>query len=109
MKPGKQTQRGPNQGEGDRVSARHYNKKARKFAASGNVAPAARDAERFVEQSPEAASRAEDAAKRGPHPADSTVDGLIAKGRSVVERVRPIVDRTVGKLRNRFSRKSKNS
>jgi len=45
---------------------------------------------------------------RGPH-THVTLDEMVAKSRTVVERVRPIVDRAVGKLRARFARSSSNS
>lgn len=105
MKPEKTKGRHANQGEGDRVSARRYNKAARKFASSGKVAPAARAAERHVESAPAEAARAEREAKRGPKSRSAPANGLIAKGRSVVERLRPLVGRTVGKLRDKLRRK----
>ena len=43
-------------------------------------------------------------AKRGPH-THITLDEMMAKSRTVVERVRPILNRAVGKLRSRFGRK----
>lgn len=56
----------PNQGEGDRVSARRYNRDLRDFISEGRVEPAAREAERFVEAHPADAERAERKAKHGP-------------------------------------------
>ena len=56
----------PNQGEGDRVSARRYNRDLRDFISEGRVEPAAREAERFVEAHPADAARAERKAKHGP-------------------------------------------
>lgn len=91
----------PNQGEGDKISARHYNRQVRDFVAAGKVDPAARKAEDFVEQHPEEAAHAERAAKRGP---TSTVDELVAKGRTVLGRVRPMVDRAVEKVRAKLAR-----
>jgi hypothetical protein len=109
MKPDKPTHRDANQGEGDRLSARHYNEQLRKFVDGGNVEPAARKAETYVEQMPEAAARAERTARRGPaargSSARQSLDELVAKARTVADRVRPIVDRAVGKLRARFVRK----
>jgi hypothetical protein len=102
MKPDKPIQRDKNQGEGDRLSARHYNEQLRKFVDGGNVEPAARDAEAYVEQMPGAAARAERTARRGPK---STRTSLVAKAREVAERVRPIVDRVVGKVRARLAHK----
>jgi len=105
MNPDKPTQPDANQGEGDRVSSRHYNEQAREFVERGKVEPAARSAEAYVEQEPGDAARAERAAKRGPHTSRVSIDELVAKGRTVVDRVRPIVDRAVGKLRARLARK----
>lgn len=88
----------PNQGEGDRVSARRYDEHVRDFVADGKVEPAAGDARAYVEREPEDAAKAEAAAKRGP---GLTVDSMIAKGQSLLGRVRPMVER----LRARFGRK----
>jgi len=104
MKPEKPTERDVNQGEGNRVAALHYNDQLREFVAAGKVEPAARAAESFVEHRPEEAARAEHKAKRGPH-THITLDEMMAKSRTVVERVRPILNRAVGKLRSRFGRK----
>jgi hypothetical protein len=99
----------PNQGEGDRISARRYDRNARQFVAEGNVDEAAEEARRYVEGDPDDARKAEEAAKRGPASRRSSVDGLLAKGQSVgqsvIERVRPMVVRAVGSLRARFGRK----
>jgi len=102
MKP--ENPRDPNQGEGDRASARLYDRHVREFVAGGNVDPTARAAEQYVERSPDDAARAERKARRGPSTRVS-IDELIAKGRTVVERIRPVVDRAVGKLRARFGGK----
>ena len=104
MKPDKPTQRDTNQGEGDRASARHYNEGLRDFVAGGKVEPAAKEAEAYVRQKPQEAARAERTARRGPHTGIS-LDEMIAKSRTVVDRVRPIVDRAVDKLRARFGRR----
>lgn len=104
MKPEKPTQRDANQGEGDRVSARHYNEQLREFVHGGQVDPAARDAEAYVARTPVDAARAERTAKRGPH-ASGMLEQLVARARTVAERVRPVVDRAVGKLRARLVRK----
>jgi hypothetical protein len=104
MKPEKPTQRDANQGEGDRISARHYNKGVHEFVSGGKVEPAARDAEAYVTRDPEDAERAERRAKRGPRGTRVSLDELMAMGRTVVDRVRPIVDRAVGRLRTRFGR-----
>jgi hypothetical protein len=79
-------QKDPNQGEGDRASARRYDDHVRDFVQDGKVEGAAREAESYVEHDPEGAAKAEAAAKHGPH--SSSVDQLVAKGRSFVERLR---------------------
>ncbi len=58
-----------NQGEGDKVSARHYNDAATEFAAEGKVPAAAEAAKEFVEAKPGEAASAERAGKQGPPPA----------------------------------------
>ena len=93
------SQKDPNQGEGDRVSARRYDNHVRDFVADGKVEPAAGDARAYVEREPEDAAKAEAAGKRGP--GAGTVDAVIAKGHSLLGRVRPMVER----LRARFGRK----
>lgn len=93
-------QKDPNQGEGDRAGARRYDDHVRDFVTEGKVAPAAKEARSYVEREPEDAAKAEAAAKRGPR-INATVDQVIAKGQSLIERVRPMVAR----LRARFGRK----
>ncbi|MDB4961376.1 MAG: hypothetical protein JWP01_1375 [Myxococcales bacterium] len=95
---------GPNQGEGDKISARHYNREVREFVADGKVEEAAREAAHYVESEPQDAARAEKAARKGPHPARVSVDELVAKGRTVIDRVRPIVERVVDRVRSRLGR-----
>ncbi len=111
MKPeNTQNGAGPNPGEGDTVSARHYTRGAREFVAEGKVDEAARDAARFVEADPKEAQRAEEAARKGPHGRTRvSVDELVAKGRTVVDRVRPIVDRVVDRVRSKISRSGRKS
>ncbi|MDQ3337050.1 MAG: hypothetical protein M4D80_17955 [Myxococcota bacterium] len=107
MRP-RNTSQDPNQGEGDKASARHYNRDVREFVAEGKVEEAAEEARLYVERDPEDAARAEERAKRGPTRSkgvSTTVDQLIAKGMSVVDRVRPYVERASQKLRSRFGRK----
>ena len=103
MKPHKPGHDGqdPNQGEGDRISARHYNREVREFVADGKVEEAARAAKDFVEREPEEAQRAERKAQRGPSASRSSVDDLVAKARSVVDRVKPALQ----SIRSRLSRK----
>lgn len=96
----------PNQGEGDKVSARRYDRKVREFIAEGNVPDAANEARLFVERDPDEAAKAEAAAKRGPKTGRFvSVDQVVAKGHSVIERVRPVVKRAVANLRARLGRK----
>lgn len=95
----------PNQGEGDKASARRYERHAREFVVEGRVPDAANDARIFVEREPDDAAKAERAAKHGPTGRRVSVDELVAKGQSVIERVRPMVERAVGNLRARFGRK----
>jgi hypothetical protein len=105
MKPEKPTRNGANQGEGDRISARRYNRDLRAFVDGGKVEPAARNARLYVAQKPEDAARAERQARRGPQPTRISLDELVMKGRTLLDRVRPIVDRAVGRLRARIGRK----
>jgi hypothetical protein len=58
-----------------------------------------------TQRDPKEAARAERNAKRGPRPTRVSLDELVASGHTVVGRVRPIVVRTVGRLRARFGRK----
>jgi hypothetical protein len=95
----------PNQGEGDRISARRYDKHVEEFVSEGHVADAAKEAKDYVESHPDEASKAERAAKRGPKGHILSVDEIVSKGQSVVDRVRPMVDRALGSLRARFGRK----
>jgi hypothetical protein len=104
MKP-ENTPHDVNQGEGDRVAARHYNQQLRDFVEGGKVEPAAREAESFVEQNPLEARRAERKAKRGPASTRVSLDELIAKGKTVLDRVRPVVERGLASLRARIARK----
>ena len=95
MKPDQPTRPGanghhPDQGEGDRVSVRHYNQQVREFVAGHQV---------------ESAARAERKARSGPRPTRVSLDELVEMGRTVIDRVRPYVERGVGKLRARFQRK----
>ena len=89
-----------NQGEGDKVSGRRYDDHVSRFVADGKVGEAARSARDYVERDPEGAAKAEAAAKRGPT-RWASVDQLVAKGHSVLDRLRPMVDR----VRARLSRK----
>jgi hypothetical protein len=88
----------PMQGEGDRISARAYNRDVREFIREGKVDEAAEDARLYVERDPDDAERAEEKARRGPRAKGISVDELVAKGHTVVERIQ----RAAKKLRNRF-------
>ncbi len=98
--PGKE----PNQGEGDKASARQYNRQVRAFVAEGKVDEAAREAKDYVERTPDDAERAERRARKGPHSTRISVNELVAKGRSVVDRVKPMIERAASKLRSRLHR-----
>lgn len=94
-----------NQGEGDRVSARHYNEAASEFAADDNkVDRAARTAASYVDAEPADAKRAERTAKRGPKGTSVSIDELIELGRSVVDRVKPYVDRAIARVKSKLDR-----
>ena len=93
----------PNQGEGDKISARRYNRQLRTFVAEGKVEDAARAAKAYLERHPSDAAHAEEKARRGPHGTRVTVEELIAKGRSIVDRVRSMVKRGVSRLRARLA------
>jgi len=97
-----------NQGEGDRRSARLYNRDVRRFVADHKVEDAAREAKEYVEREPKAAARDEAAAgcgphgvrsRRDPHGTRASVDELIAKSRTVVDRLRPLVKRATARVR----------
>ena len=97
MKPEKPTKDG-NQGEGDKASARRYGRHVREFVADGKVDPAAKDAEAFVEGRPEDAERAERQARRGPKPTRVSIDELMAKGHTVIDRVQAFVHRVADRF-----------
>ena len=82
------TPKDPNQGEGDRASARRYDDHVRDFVADGKVEPAANEARAYVEREAEDAAKAEAEARRGPAGRRTSVDQLVAKGRTVFERLR---------------------
>lgn len=92
----------PNQGEGDRISARRYNREVEDFVAEGKVDEAAREAAQFVQESPEDARRAERAAKHGPHPIRESAEELFGKARSVVERARPYAHRLATRIKDKL-------
>jgi hypothetical protein len=93
--------RDPNQGEGDRASARVYNDNVREFISRGKVDRAASDARDYVEHEPEDAARAESQARRRSRLNRGSVrhvDDLVAMGRTVMDRVR----RGIAVLRERY-------
>jgi hypothetical protein len=81
--------RDPDHGNGNGVSARH--EQLREFIAQHRVDSSARESERK--------------ARRGPRPTWVSLDELVAMGRTVADRVRPYVERVVGRLRARLHRK----
>jgi phage shock protein A len=90
-----------NQGEGDRFSARRYERHVREFVAGGEVESAARDAEHYVDRAPRDAARAEAAARRGPRSTKVSLDELVAKGHTVIDRMEALARRIAGRLRRR--------
>lgn len=81
-----------NQGEGDRISARRYDHHLKEFISEGKVDDAAKQAREFVNAHPGEAERAERKAKAGPNP-QGIAGEIIAKGRSLFERIRHAVRR----------------
>lgn len=94
-----------NQGEGDRRSARRYNEDLRRYAAEGGAEQAAREAQAYVARDPAGAARAEARARRGPRGRRASVDDLLAKSRTLVDRVRPLITRALGRIRARLCRR----
>lgn len=88
-----------NEVDGDRIPGQRYQRRVREFVAGGQVERAARDAERHVERAPDAAARAEAKARRGPRSPWVSVDELVAKGRTVVDRMEALVRRIAGRFR----------
>ncbi len=89
----------PNQGEGDRASARRYDEHVERFVHEGKVPDAASEAKAYVEHEPEDAAKAERAARRHGERWLS-VDEIVAKGHSILDRVRRAAER----MRARFVR-----
>ena len=77
-----------NQGEGDRASARRYERDVKQFVAQGKdkVEDAASSAKTFVEEHAHQRD-AERKASRGPH-AWPTFDEPVARGKEMFERMR---------------------
>jgi hypothetical protein len=92
-----------NQGEGDRRSSRRYNRDVQRFVADGKVEGAAEEAKQYVERHPSQAARDEAKARKGPG-ASATVDELIAKGRTIVDRIKPVVERVTQRVRRSFKK-----
>ena len=88
----------PNQGEGDRKSARRYDRHVREYIAEGKVPDAASEAKSYVERDPDEAAKAERQARRPPAARWASVDEIVAKGHSVVDRVQRVIDRVRAKL-----------
>ncbi len=76
-------------------------REVREFIADGKVDEAARDAAFFVESEP-----AEPRARKNPHATKVSVDELVAKGRTLIDRVRPFVERVVESVRSRLHLRS---
>lgn len=100
MKPDKPTQRDARHGEGERGSVHHDYEQLREFVAGGQLKSAAHEAEAHVGHQREEVARA----ARGSQ-TQISIDEMVAKNRSIVEGVRSIVHRAVGRLRSRFRRK----
>ena len=97
MKPEKPTQDGT-QGEGDRLSSRHYGRYVREFVAGGKVDPAAHETEAYTERRPEDVERAAD---RSPQGTRVSLDELVAKGHTVLDRVQALIHRVTGRFGRR--------
>ncbi|TMQ14797.1 MAG: hypothetical protein E6J90_26240 [Deltaproteobacteria bacterium] len=86
MNPDKPPEHGKddgNQGEGDRISARRHDRHVREFVAGGKVDPAG---------------------VRDPHPTKVTIEELVAKGRTFVDRVEALVHRVADRIGRRSHR-----
>jgi hypothetical protein len=104
MKPDKPTQDG-HQGEGDRSSARRHGRHVREFVAGGKVESAAREAGAYVERLPDDAQRAERKARRAPHSTRGSIDELVAKGHTALDRMQSLLHRVVDRFRHRSDRR----
>ena len=81
----------PNQGEGDRVSARSYEQKLKEFMSEGKVDPAARDAARAVDGPEGPALRAAEEAGKAPA-RTGVVDALKGVGRAFMTGARAAIE-----------------
>ena len=75
----------------------------REFVVGGSMNPAHRG-QAYVGGSREAAQRAPRKTGRG-FRTQISLDEMVARNRSLVERVRPVVNRVMGRLRARFGHK----
>jgi hypothetical protein len=96
------------QGEGDPIAARRHPRHVREFVADGKVEPAAHDAEAHGERAPDDAARAEARARRGPPPTRVSLDELVAKGHTVIDRVESLVRRLGNRLGHRLGHRPGN-
>jgi hypothetical protein len=105
MKPDKPTEDGQRR-KGDRLSTRRHGRKVREFVARGKVEPAVRSHE-IVEPRSEAAGRAKRKVRGGPRPTKVTIDELVAKGRTVIDRLEAVVHRVADRIRSRRARRGR--
>jgi hypothetical protein len=94
MKPTDPT-RDPNQGEGDRASAKRYDEHVREYVSEGTMDEDARDAAQWVAHQAREAARAERDGKRGPQPVRRlarptwlSMHGLVERGQRLLGRLR---------------------
>jgi hypothetical protein len=106
MKPDKPTEDGHRR-KGDRLSTRRHGRKVREFVARREVAPAARVGADIVEPRREQAGRADRKVRRGPRATRVTVDELVAKGRTVIDRIEALVHRVADRIGSRRARRGR--
>ncbi len=95
----------PNQGEGDKASARKYNRNVKRFVRENRVEPAAQEAKTFVETAPDQATRDELAGLRPrKSEAEVTVDKLLAHGRGMFDRVAVRMRSAVDRVRSWYDK-----
>ena len=87
-----------------RLAAQHGYRGLCESIAGREAVLAGREARPYVDQEREGVVRAARTAARG-WPTEVSVDEMVAGNLSVIDRMRPIVDRAVGRLRARFCRK----
>ena len=88
---------------------RGVNLKAIDYGKVEPAAPGAHDAEAYVERAPDDAARAGVRARRGPPPTRVSLDELVAKGHTVLDRVESLVRRVAGRVGNRLGRSGRRS